>query len=402
MKKEKNIEDSAAWKAADWDYAGLMSQEMMPLLSEPLTGQKRIDYLNEIVTDCPEYYPALIDLGYQYIIKGQDEKGKKVIDAGITSLKTHFSTDDLIEVYYKISEVLETRLRFDLAIDYYQDLLDIEQDKAIVYDHIAFCYVYLGELEKAFETQKNALKLDDKNHRYYCNMGWIEMIRGNLDSAKTMLKKSLALNKSDEVTVNNYKVLNKLLENKELKNWEDYLLRETDYDYLDELEENEKFQKHHRQLESYNNDKIEAFKFDLMRNPTYSPNEKYDLLISLKYIFKVIQDSSLDEYFFNEDIAEVTYSFESIIHRAIIKTGDINLEIFNGIYDALLAYYAFLTKKKMISEYRSLEKEMNEHKKSLIEKMEKYNQIRHNDKYTTKEKEKIRDELFGADAYFPF
>jgi len=139
-----------------------------------------------------------------------------------------------------------------------------------------------------------------------------------------------------------------------------------------------------------------------MRNPTYSPNEKYDLLISLKYIFKVIQDSSLDEYFFNEDIAEVTYSFESIIHRAIIKTGDINLEIFNGIYDALLAYYAFLTKKKMISEYRSLEKEMNEHKKSLIEKMEKYNQIRHNDKYTTKEKEKIRDELFGADAYFPF
>jgi len=183
MKKEKNIEDSAAWKAADWDYAGLMSQEMMPLLSEPLTGQKRIDYLNEIVTDCPEYYPALIDLGYQYIIKGQDEKGKKVIDAGITSLKTHFSTDDLIEVYYKISEVLETRLRFDLAIDYYQDLLDIEQDKAIVYDHIAFCYVYLGELEKAFETQKNALKLDDKNHRYYCNMGWIEMIRGNLDSA---------------------------------------------------------------------------------------------------------------------------------------------------------------------------------------------------------------------------
>jgi len=58
-----------------------------------------------------------------------------------------------------------------------------------------------------------------------------------------MLKKSLALNKNDEVTVNNYKVLNKLLENKELKNWEDYLLRETDYDYLDELEENEKFQK---------------------------------------------------------------------------------------------------------------------------------------------------------------
>lgn len=402
MGKRKNIEDSDAWKAADWEYAGLISQDIMPLLSDPLTGQKRIDYLNEIVTDCPDYYPALIELGCQYINKGQDEKGKKAIDAGIFSLKTHFSKDDLIEVYYKIGEFLETRLRSDLAVDYYQDLLDIEQDKASVYDRIAFCYVYLGDLKNASEMQKKAVKLDDKNHRYYCNMGWIEMICGNLDSAKTMLKRSLALNKNDEVTVNNYKILNKLLENKELKNWEDYLLRETDYDYLDELEQNEKFQEHNGQVQRYNLDKIEAFKFDLMRNPAYSANEKYDLLISLKYIFNEIQDSSFEEYFLYEDIAEVTYSFESIMHRAIIKTGDINLEVFNGIYDALLAYYEFLTKKKMISEYKSLEKEMIKHKKSLIEKMEKYNQIRHNDEYTSEEKEKIRDELFGVDAFLPF
>ncbi len=33
MGKRKNIEDSDAWKAADWEYAGLISQDIMPLLT---------------------------------------------------------------------------------------------------------------------------------------------------------------------------------------------------------------------------------------------------------------------------------------------------------------------------------------------------------------------------------
>lgn len=36
--KKKNIEDTDAWNSADFDYAGLMAQDMMPLLGAPLTG----------------------------------------------------------------------------------------------------------------------------------------------------------------------------------------------------------------------------------------------------------------------------------------------------------------------------------------------------------------------------
>jgi len=42
---KKSIENTEAWKTADWNYSGLMAQGMMPLLGAPLLGQERTDYL---------------------------------------------------------------------------------------------------------------------------------------------------------------------------------------------------------------------------------------------------------------------------------------------------------------------------------------------------------------------
>ncbi len=43
--KKKSIEDTEAWKIADWEYLELIAQGIMPLLSAPLVGQERIEYL---------------------------------------------------------------------------------------------------------------------------------------------------------------------------------------------------------------------------------------------------------------------------------------------------------------------------------------------------------------------
>jgi len=44
---------------------------------------------------------------------------------------------------------------------------------------------------------------------------------------------------------------------------------------------------------------------------------------------------------------------------------------------------------------------MNSLKPELVEKMIKYNEIRHNDEYTKEEIDEIREELFEGDAYGP-
>jgi len=402
MRKKKNIENTQAWKRADWDYSALIAQDMMPLLSTPLVGQERIDYLKEILKSCAEYYPALIELGYRYIKEGKDNSGKEYIDKGLKSLKTHFYIKDLIDAYYDICEFLEKHLRFEIAIEYYNELMELERDKAKVYDCINYCYVYLGEWDKAFETQQKAIELCDSNHRFYCNMGWLEMIRGNLNAAKTMLEKSLELNQKDKTTLNNYKACKLMLKNKRLKNWEAYLLRETDHEYLEKLDDKDDVDEYERQVRLYNGDKIEAFKFDLMRNPNYTLAEKYDILFTLNYVFNIIWEVYGSEYFFNYDIVGVAEYFKPVMHKVIFKTGDIDEEIFNDIYTCLLEFYKFLSKRKVVSGYKSLENKMLKLKSELMEKMSRYNEIRHNEEYTEEEKAGVCEELFEGDAFLPF
>ena len=397
---KKGIEGTDAWNIADWDYSQLIATDRMPLLSAPLVGQERIDYLNGILEGCPEYYPALIELGYRYIQYGKDKDGKASIDKGLQSLKTHFSKDNLIDAYYDICEFFERYYRFKMAIEYYNQLMEIESDKAKVYDSISLCHYYLGNIKKAFEIQQKALELNDSNAKFYCNMGWIEMIRGNLDTAKNMLEKSLELDPEDEVTVNNLKACELMLKNK-LKNWEAFLLNKIDYDYLEKLQDEDDFEEYNRQIRIYNSNKIEAFKSYLVRNSNYTPTEKYDILFSLNYILNLIWESYESDYFHYDDIFYMEMSFKPIMHKFILKTKDIDDEIFNGVYTAILEFYQYLEKRKVVSGYRSLKKEMLKLKPELIEKMIRYNEIRHNDEYSEEEKDDIRDELFGDDAFLP-
>ncbi len=400
-RKKRRIDNTDAWKIADWEYTKLISEDIMPLLSVRLVGQDRIDYLKEILKGCPEYYPALIELGYRYIQEGMDEAGKASIDEGLQSLATYFHKKMLIEAYYDICEFLEKHLRFEMEIEYYNQLMELESDKANVYDCISSCYPYLGDMQKAFETQQKALELCDSNHRFYCNMGWLEMIRGNLDAAKTMLERSLELNPEDVVTLNNYEACKLMLKNKRLKNWESYLLRDTDYEHLEKLEDDGDFEEYEKQVWTYNQDKIEAFRFDLVRNPNHILSKKYDILFTLNYVFDVIRRSYESGDFFYDDMIWVKESFKPIMHKVILGTGDIDEEIFNDMYTALSVFYKFLAKRNVVSGYKSFENEMLKLKPELVETMLRYNEIRHNAEYTDEEKDEIREELFEGDALCP-
>ena len=364
-------------------------------------GQKRIEYLKGIINGCPEFYPALIELGYRYIKEGQDETAKQYLDSGFQSLHTHFSKKEQKEVYYQTCEYLEKHLRFKLAIEYYNQLMEIERDKAKVYDSICCCYVYLGEFDKAYDALQNALAINESNNKFYSNMGWLEMLRGNLENAKVMLERSLALKKRDKYAVNNYEVCNLLIKDKKLKTWGDYLIRPIDYEYIDDLREKKKFDEYSKQVQIYNQQRLEAFKFDLIQNTKYSLSEKFDIIFTLNYIFDLIQGLDLYDEFFYEDAAEVELSFKLIMHKFIIKTGDIDEEIFNGAYTALLEFYKFLVRRKVITSnaHKSLRQEMRELKPELINKMNRYNEVRHNDEYTNEEKEELREELFEGDYY---
>jgi len=68
----------------------------------------------------------------------------------------------------------------------------------------------------------------------------------------------------------------------------------------------------------------------------------------------------------------------------------------------LLEFYKFLATRKVIPGYKELENAMREAKPTLVKKMLRYNEIRHNENYSEEAKEKIREELFGDAYFFPF
>ena len=394
------IEKTEAWRIAEFDYAGILVQGMIPLLSDPLTDAEKIKQLKKIFKDCPEFYPALFEAGCRSMQEGKDTAGKRFINKGLRSLKMHFPKKDLIAAYYDICDFLEKHLQFEMAIEYYNELEKIEKNEGKLYDYLSYCHVHLDDLNKAFEFQKKAIELCDSNNKFFCNMGWVELLRGNVDAAKIMLDKSLKLDPKDEVTKGNYEICKIMQKNKRLKNWEMFLLERKDYEYLEKLEE-ENITKYQRQIMVDNQNKLDAFKFDLLRKPEYTPTERYDIWFTLGYILNFIGEMCDESVFSYCDMATVEYHFKSIMHKFIVKTVDIDEELFNDAYTSLLEFYKFLAKRKVISQYKSLKDEMLKLKPELMEKMFRYSEIRHNDEYTKEEKAEIREELFEGDDWWP-
>lgn len=374
----------------------------MPFLSDPLTDQELIKSFKDILKDCPEFYPALLEIGYRIIKEDSEKDGKKYINKGLRLMEKHGNKEDLIASYYNICDSLEKQFRFNIAIEYYTKLEKIEKNKAKVYDCLSYCHVYCDDFDKAVQTQKKALKLCDTHNKYFSNMGWIELLRGNVDAAKKMLEKSLKLDPNDEITKGNYEILKIMQKNKHLKNWEMVMLKNQDYEYLDKLEDEDDMDEYQKQIVFNNQNRLNAFKFDLLRNPNYTPKEKYDIWFTLGYILGFIEDICEDSFFSYDDIDTVECEFESIMHRFIIKTGDIDEGIFNDVYTSIFEFYKFLAKHKVIPGYKSLKDEMLGLKSELMDKMIQYNNIRHNDEYTQEEKNEIREEIFGSDGFWSF
>lgn len=155
---------------------------------------------------------AEFDLGSENIKNGNDEAGKRYIDRGLQSLRAHFSRNDLIGAYYKTCEFLEYYLRYELALEYYNQLLELKRakEKPSVYDSIALCYAHLNDIDKAIEYQRRAIE-SSENCKFYSNLGWLEMIRGNVEEAERMLKKAVELDKKDDIAKTNYEISKTLL-----------------------------------------------------------------------------------------------------------------------------------------------------------------------------------------------
>ena len=92
------------------------------------------------------------------------------------------------------------------------------------------------------------------------------------------------------------------------------------------------------------------------------------------------------------------------MHKFIFKHGDVDQEIIESIYEYLYEFYEFLANHGLVEmdELKDFSKNTSAMKSELLDKMQRYNAIRHNDELSDEEKEDIREELFEGDHEMPF
>ena len=179
----------------------------------------------------------MLDIGQNCILAGRDGEAEEWFDKGFKIIKEYFPGENLTDAYEKTCEFLTNLFRYEMALGYYKELAELKttnEEKADVYNDIIGCYVYLDNVNKAIEVQQKAVELS-KCAEYYSNLGWLMMIKGDLDKAEESLKEAAKLDKKDEYAKNNLKIC-KLMKKKGIKTWNDYLLRKIDYDELEKLE----------------------------------------------------------------------------------------------------------------------------------------------------------------------
>lgn len=396
-----DVRNTKAWETAKWKYEELNTHTMIPLFGKQLSLEEIIERLEMILKECPQFYPALMDLALRRLALGGERLVEQQIEEGFNLMLELSESEHIDEELDIFLDNLEKLWRFDLSKYYLDILIERYPQNALFHDFLAHATARIGDVAGALPHIEKAVQLEPDNHHFKSNQGWLYLMAGNLQEADEALESALFLNTDDEVVKGNLEIYKYL--SKHGGNYFDYLLRPVEEEKLERLKDEEDWEEVDRMCDSYNNCRFEAMaQYFLQENKDEIPRLA-DILATLREFFRFVRKVDQDEYL-NEDLDFIYEYFKPIMHKFIFKFGDIDHKMIEEIYEALLGYYEFLACKGLVStkEFKRFRKKILGMKKKLIGKMQRYNAIRHNKDMDEDKKEAIRDELFEGDHSWPF
>lgn len=396
-----DVRNTKAWETAKWKYEELNTHTMIPLFGKQLSLEEIIERLEMILKECPQFYPALLDLALRRLALGGERLVEQQIEEGFNLMLELSESEHIDEELDIFLDNLEKLWRFDLSKYYLDILIERYPQNALFHDSLAHATARIGDVAGALPHIEKAVQLEPDNHHFKSNQGWLYLMAGNMKEADEALESALFLNTDDEVVKGNLEIHKYL--SKHGGNYFDYLLRPVEEEKLERLKDEEDWEEVDRMCDSYNNCRFEAMaQYFLQENKDEIPRLA-DILATLREFFRFVRKVDQDEYL-NEDLDFIYEYFKPIMHKFIFKFGDIDHKMIEEIYEALLEYYEFLACKGLVStkEFKRFRKKILGMKKKLIGKMQRYNTIRHNKDMDEEKKETIRDELFEGDHSWPF
>jgi len=155
--------------------------------------------------DCVKFFQAFIDK-YPYSDTAWFNLGiawsnlqlyEKAIDAYEFTMAI---TPDFSSAYFNKANSLANLGRYHEAIGYYQETLEMEEPDPLTHYYIGECYEKIEDFEKAYNSYKNAIKMNPEMADAWMGLGIINDKTGNEKAALRHFKKSLEL---DSLNVDN-------------------------------------------------------------------------------------------------------------------------------------------------------------------------------------------------------
>lgn len=386
------------WRLAEDMYASMHARVLMPLLHDAPTEEEIRAELQKTIAKCPRFYPAVVDLAVRDLRAGDDAAGRQGLERGFELLLE--LSRDLEQEADTLIDNLNTIWRIDLSRTCLERLVERHPGSALYQDELAAAAARLGDLDTAFAAGARALEIVPHNAFYHSNLGWYHLMAGSLDEAARSLEQSLELDEANDVTQGNLHLLTYLRQ--QGGTYFDFLLRPVDYEELDRLVEKEDWPTVDSLSSDYNTCRREALALEMLHRGEVAGLP--DLLASLDGFFRFVDGLSQDAYFLHEDVAFVGGHFKLIMHKLIVKFGDVDRGMIEGVCGSLLQFYRFLEQRELISPaaLAPFVTDMAQLEPALIEKMERYNAVRHDDSLDEDEREEVRIELFDGDHVWPF
>ena len=395
-----NIRDTDAWEAAEWNYSTIHASQMMPIPGMTQSPDEIVERLAEITRECPEFYPAVLELGLRRLAAWPSDPQEERIEQGLHLMLELADPEHIEEEAESLIDNLENLKRFDIARRCLELLVERYPDKALFHDFLGYAASGMGDIETSLRQGAEAVAMEPENSYFRSNLGLFHLMAGNRDEAGAHLTAAFDLDPENEVTKGNLEVLEYVT--KHGGNFFDYFFRPADRKEIVRLSDEEDWEPLDRMCATYNRDRLEAFGQTLAFDED-KRRRCADMVANLRSFFDFVHQVSNMTDLLDEDIAHVHEYFNPIMHKFIFKFRDVDGQMIEDICESLLEYFGVLARRNLVSseEFEQFQQMVRSRKKGLVEKTERYNEIRHDASMTEEEKEAIREELFEGDHVWP-
>ncbi len=345
-----------AWKKAEWEYTAMHSRSMVPFFDLPLSREEIVEQLGRIIEICPKFYPALVEIGLNRLAAGGNGEATRKLEEGFTLMLELAKPGELLEELDELIENLERFWRFDLSKHYLEILTERFPERALFQDCLALATAREGDNDAALLHVAKAVEMEPDNPYFFSNLGWINLIAGNLKDAGEALAEARRLDPDDEVVTGNLRVHRYLT--KHGGNYFDYLLRPLEREEIDRLANEEEWEEVDRMCASYNQGRVEAMAQALFLEDDQKRQRLADLLSTLRLFLDFVDKLDPSGYFLYEDISFIKTHFKNIMNNYTEKSNDIDDEMVGQVYEALTQFYGFLASRGLVStrEFKSFRK----------------------------------------------